>query len=50
MHIAVLVVYAKQNQFCSLIHKGQIKEHMLLCKGSGINRLKVVINRVDLVD
>ena len=34
--IAIVVVSAKENQFNATFHEGQLKEHVLLCKGFGI--------------
>ena len=46
--IAILVVSAKEGEFESGFEKlGQTKEHLIISKGSGINNIIVVINKID---
>ena len=47
--IAILVVSAKENQFDAVFNKGQLKEHVLLCKGLAIDNTIVAVNKMDLV-
>lgn len=46
--IAILVVSAKEGEFESGFEKcGQTKEHLIVAKGSNINNIIVVINKID---
>ena len=39
----------KKNQFDVAFPKGQLKEHVLLCKGSGIDNIIADVKNMDLV-
>ena len=40
----MLEVPAKENQFNAVFHIRKLKEHVLLCKGSGIDSIIVAVN------
>ena len=45
----MLVVYSQKNQFDAIFDIGQSKDHELLCKGSGIDKIIAAVNKMDLV-
>lgn len=47
--IALIVVSVKENQFDTAFYKWQLKEHVMLCKGSCIDNVIVVMNDINLV-
>ena len=44
--IIILIVSAKEIQFDGTFHKGQLKEHILLCTRSDIDNILVDVNQV----
>ena len=48
-NIVILVVFEEENQFNSSFHKGQVKEHVLLYKRSGVDNNIAAVNKIGLV-
>jgi small GTP-binding protein len=46
----VLVISVLENEFISGMENGNTKEHLIICRGSGIKNLIVCLNKIDLVN
>lgn len=47
--VAMLVISEKENQFDVAFHKRQLKQHVLLSKGSFIDNIIVAMNKMDVM-